>query len=203
MTLITIKQGLLMVYSDDPNVCVSDFDNPNRPAPEIPGRFKELINPQTKTVYGLILKRHLDDQAMLDTLQESIPPPLKHINASKPQKLTLNWAKYQGETWYKLADIDIASRLFKNLTGVCIIWHGGPIATTLRIGTGNISHRIYRFNQDPEIRIQDCNLGVRVTWAPVASEHQAGVERYLVGKLSPKVYFGMTTETPIEVNLPW
>jgi hypothetical protein len=111
----------------------------------------------------------------------------------------LVWIKSTTHTWLPL------SFNFANITpttGVYIVWHGGLIPRTVRVGQGDIASRLSAHRRDSEITIY-ARFGLFVTWAAVPAPHLDGVERFLADRLFPLLGDWHPAKTPVRVNLPW
>ncbi len=116
--------------------------------------------------------------------------------------MRLNWTKCQGEVWCKLNFVNLLHEHFSNLSGVYMIWHGGPDAHVVYIGKGNIRERLQDHRSDQAIqRFQADDL--YVTWARVPNDSQDGVEAYLAEMWSPKIGERHPNVPSIPVNSPW
>ncbi len=116
--------------------------------------------------------------------------------------MQLNWIKCQGEVWCSLNNVNLAHAHFDNMAGVYIIWHGGPNASTVYVGQGNIRDRLTQHRSNPQIQYFK-SLGLYVTWASVPESYRNPIEKYISDRLHPKVGELHPDVLPIEVNLPW
>lgn len=117
--------------------------------------------------------------------------------------LELEWMRCWGDVWCKLNLVNLNHEYFhKDVSGVYIIWHGGPDPKVVYVGQGNIKDRIAKHRVDPEIQRYE-HLELYVTWAPVPEESQDGAEAYLADKWDPLVGERHPDALPIKVNSPW
>ncbi len=93
----------------------------------------------------------------------------------------LTWIKSTTNTWLPLP-FNFAS--VTPTIGTYIIWHGGPVPRTVRVGQGDISSRLSAHSRDREIMAY-AGFGLSVTWAAVPSMYLDGVERFLADRLTP------------------
>lgn len=116
--------------------------------------------------------------------------------------MQLNWIKCQGGVWGNLNTVNLNHSHFESMSGVYVIWHGGDIPATVRVGQGDIKARLTAHRSDSEVqRYVDQTL--YVTWASVPASSRDGVERFLASKLKPLVGKRFPDEENIPVNLPW
>ena len=116
--------------------------------------------------------------------------------------MNVNWTKCQDNKWCPLLTLNLDNPHFTHLSGVYVIWHGGPNPSTVYVGKGHIAERI-RSHRDCDDILKFSYLGLFVTWAQVPPAQQDGVERYLADYLKPKVGDIHPHATPIPVNFPW
>ncbi len=115
----------------------------------------------------------------------------------------LEWMRCWGDVWCKLNFVNLNHEYFdKDVSGVYIIWHGGPNPAVVYVGQGNIKERIDVHRKDPEIQEFEY-LDLYVTWATVPEEYRNGVEAYLAYKWKPRVGTNHPQAPFIEVNSPW
>lgn len=116
--------------------------------------------------------------------------------------MQLYWNKCHGDVWCGLASVNLSHPHFDSMTGVYIIWHGGPTPAVVRVGQGDIRQRLTEHRENPKVQAF-ASLGLFVTWAKVVSWQVDGVERYLAERLKPKVGDRFPDAETVEVNLPW
>lgn len=116
--------------------------------------------------------------------------------------MIVHWMQCLGDQWCGLFDLDLNHSHFNNLSGVYIIWHGGPDAKVVYVGQGNIRERIVAHRTEPEITKYRANR-LYVTWTSLPEDYRDGVERYLTDKWYPLVGVEHPRVTPIQVNSPW
>lgn len=102
--------------------------------------------------------------------------------------------------WCDLKNLNLAS--LKD-DGVYIIWHDGKPGRVVRIGQGQIAHRLNEHRDNPEILRYSKHGTLRVTWAVVPDHQKDGVERYLADQWSPLVGDAFPDAVQIAVNSPW
>ncbi len=113
---------------------------------------------------------------------------------------TISWIKCQNETWCPFWNVDLSNNHFDNLEGVYILWVG---ETVLYIGQGVIKDRLYAHRSEPQFAVYKSH-DVRATWAHVSLFERSGVEKYLGGRLNPKIgQIYPENVNSIPVNLPW
>jgi hypothetical protein len=117
--------------------------------------------------------------------------------------MQLNWQKCQGEVWCKLNFVNLEHSLFNNLEGIYVIWHGGEKPATVFVGKGAIREKITQHRSDERIQKPYAELGLFATWAPVPPESRAGIEAFLIDKLTPIIRDQIAPAEPIPINLPW
>lgn len=98
--------------------------------------------------------------------------------------------------------VDLLHSHFSGLSGVYVVWHGGPSPATVYVGQGNISERISHHRSSTDI-LKYSHLGLFVTWAHVPINLQDGVERFLADQLKPKEGSIHPHAQPVAVNFPW
>lgn len=114
----------------------------------------------------------------------------------------LVWNKCERDTWCPLLTLNLSHPVFDGLVGIYIIWHGGPNASTVRVGQGEIADRLKAHRLDPQILAYSPH-GLFVTWAKVDRSQLNGIERYLGDTLKPKIGGRFPDAVPLSVNLPW
>lgn len=115
--------------------------------------------------------------------------------------LKLNWVKCGDDRhWCSLRTLDLET---VKGSGVYIIWHEGNPARVVRIGQGDIADSLSHHRADLEILRYAATGTLRVTWAVVAADQRAGVERYLASLWPPPVGDAFPEVEPIAVNAPW
>ena len=112
------------------------------------------------------------------------------------------WNQCTGNVWCELYGVNLNHNHFNRITGVYVIWHGGPNSHTVRVGQGFIRDRLKAHRQDPQIQ-RYRSLGLCVTWASIPAEFLDGVETFLAQNLHPLVGERSPNIYPIAVNLPW
>ena len=116
--------------------------------------------------------------------------------------MNVNWIKCEGDKWCPFLTLNLDHAHFTNLSGVYVIWHGGPNPHTVYVGKGNIAQRIRSHRNSDDI-LKFSHFGLFVIWAQVPLSSQEGVERYLADSLQPKVGENHPRVPPIQVNFPW
>ncbi|UPT74791.1 MAG: GspE/PulE family protein [Elusimicrobiota bacterium] len=115
--------------------------------------------------------------------------------------LSVYWNRCQGETWGELYAVDLSDPHFDNLEGVYMVWMGGNAPAALAAGSGVIRDKLAEVRGEPVIQaLRD--KSILVTWAKVDSISRAGVERWLLENLRPKVTKPVPGSVAVEVNLP-
>ena len=56
--------------------------------------------------------------------------------------MNVNWIKCQKDNWCPFLTLNLDHDHFTNLSGVYVIWHGGPNPSTVYVGKGYIAQRI-------------------------------------------------------------
>ena len=113
--------------------------------------------------------------------------------------LTVAWVTSDQGSWCNFERVDLSG---VDVFGVYVIWHEGNPGRIIRIGQGDIASRLSAHRSDLSI-CQFRNRGtLRVTWAAVPADQVDGVERFLLGHLSPLVGDAFPDAPPIAVNLP-
>jgi hypothetical protein len=120
--------------------------------------------------------------------------------------LHLDWIKYkrtddEPSRWCDLFKIDLDDPYFDELEGVLVIWHHGQ-QPVLRAGHGKIRFSLQAARQNDDILAISQESPIFVSWAKVEESRRAGVERYLIDMLNPRVHAILRPVDPIEVNLP-
>ena len=116
--------------------------------------------------------------------------------------MNIHWNKCDGDIWCELYGVNLNHNHFNHMTGVYVIWHGGPSPRTVRVGQGFIRDRLKAHRQDPQIQRYQ-SLGLYVTWTTIRSDLLNGVEAYLAEALGPIVGEQFPNVPLIQVNLPW
>ena len=116
--------------------------------------------------------------------------------------MKLSWIKCQGNVWCKLQSVNLSHRHFDNLSGVYLIWHGGPNPRVVYVGRGSIRERLQSHRANPEI-LRFSEHGLYVTWARVEPDKQANVEAYLASTWAPRVGHRHPEVSHVPVNSPW
>ena len=91
----------------------------------------------------------------------------------------------------------------RSIYGVYLIYHDRDSTRPLLIGRGQIGHHLQKLANDPEIAAFSVLGLLRATWAAVPEQYAAGVERYLIEQLDPRIRqdsIGSVARVP--VNLP-
>ena len=113
----------------------------------------------------------------------------------------VKWNKCTDEYWCKLESVNLKDKHFDNRHGVYVIWYGrNPV--TVYVGHGYIKDRISAHRTDSSV-LKYADLGLYVTWAFIAGESCAGVEKFIATKLKPKEGDAFRKADSVEVNLPW
>ncbi len=113
--------------------------------------------------------------------------------------LTVYWNKCEGDTYWPLERLNLEN---VRAEGVYVIWHGGALPRTVRIGQGIVAERLRAHRFDSEVLAYK-NGGLYVTWAAVAEAQRDGIEKYLADLLHPRVGDAVPDVRPIAVNSPW
>jgi hypothetical protein len=114
--------------------------------------------------------------------------------------LTVHWNKCQDDTYWPLERLNLEN---VRAEGVYVIWHGGTLPRTVRVGQGIVAERLRAHRFDSEVLAYK-NGGLYVTWAAVSDAQRDGVEKYLADLLHPRVGDDAFPEVlPIAVNSPW
>lgn len=117
--------------------------------------------------------------------------------------LELEWMRCWGDVWCKLNFVNLNHEYFnKDVSGVYVIWHGGPNPKVVCVGRGNIKECITKHRKDPKIQQYEY-LELYVTWASVPKEYQDGAGAYLADEWDPIVGERHPQTPPIKVNSPW
>jgi hypothetical protein len=111
----------------------------------------------------------------------------------------VQWARSKLGSWCQLEEVDAHSI---DTSGVFVLWHGGRMPRTLRIGHGAIGQRLAVLQQDPGVRRYRHFGPLYVTWTKVQPQHIHGVMRYLAVRLSPVFEDPARPAAAIPVNLP-
>lgn len=103
------------------------------------------------------------------------------------------------KSWCGFLTLNINHENFVLKEGVYIIWQkNGPI---IKVGKGRIRDKLLNDRNNQELQRYENLL---ITWAVVESRYRAGVEKYLVNRLSPRFSDASADAVPITVdNLPW
>ena len=91
----------------------------------------------------------------------------------------------------------------RSIYGVYLIYHDRDSTRPLLIGRGQIGHHLQKPANNPEIAAFSVLGLLRATWAAVPEQYAAGVERYLIEQLDPRIRqdsIGSVARVP--VNLP-
>ena len=112
---------------------------------------------------------------------------------------TLHWIKCQNDNPCDFRTVMLDE---VNVQGIYVIWYKGNPGRVVRIGKGNVAHRIKQHRQDADI-LAYASRKLYVTWASVRSEDRDGIERYLSEAYPPLVGERFPDADPIKVNAPW
>jgi len=120
--------------------------------------------------------------------------------------LLLDWIKIRPSEdepprWCNLFTLDLDHRYFGDLEGVYVVWYNGQ-QPVLRVGQGSIRVALTGMRENDELIQLDAEHTIYVSWVQIESEKRAGVERYLIEMLNPRVFMHLPPVEPIEVNLP-
>ena len=113
--------------------------------------------------------------------------------------LTVYWNKGEGNAYCSLERLNLENI---KAEGVYVIWHGGTLPRTVRIGQGTVAERLRAHRFESEVLAYK-NSGLHVTWAAVAAAQRNGVEKYLADGLHPLVGDASPDVLPSVVNSPW
>ena len=116
--------------------------------------------------------------------------------------INVAWNKCAGDQWCSLLHINLEDPRFRDREGVYVIWHGGPSAAVVYVGSGKIVDRLRAHRSDGRF-LPYAGLGLGVTWAEVPPEQQRGVERFLADTMRPTAGGRYPNADPIAVNSPW
>src|SRR5947207_2298221 len=111
------------------------------------------------------------------------------------------WNRCVGDAWGELFTVDLEDPHFEGLEGVYMVWLGGAQPAAICVGAGPIREKLKERRADPTVA-QFKDKPLLVTWAKVDPAARAGVERWLLESLHPRVVQPPAAVPPIEVNLP-
>lgn len=111
----------------------------------------------------------------------------------------VQWARSSWGAWCDLERVDPEAI---DVSGVFVLWHGGRLPRTLRVGHGAIGRRLADLQKDSGIRRYRHFGPLYVTWAAVPAQHIHGVMRYLAVRLAPVFEDPTQAAMAIPVNLP-
>lgn len=111
----------------------------------------------------------------------------------------VQWIRSTGGTWCTLEQIDPDEI---EALGVFVLWHGGRMPRTLRVGHGSIGERLAVLQKDTGVRRYRHFGPLYVTWAEVRPQHISGIMRYLAVRLSPVFEDPAKPAMAIPINLP-
>lgn len=113
--------------------------------------------------------------------------------------LTVYWNKCQDDTYWPLERLNLEN---VRAEGVYVIWHGGTLPRTVKVGQGIVAERLRAQRSDSDVLAYK-NGGLYVTWAAVSEAQRDGIEKYLADLLHPRVGDVVPDVQPIVVNSPW
>jgi hypothetical protein len=115
-------------------------------------------------------------------------------------RMELQWAMANYGRRFPLMEAGAACR---SMYGIYLLYHDGDPQRPLLIGRGEIRHHLRLLANDPEIAAFSVLGLLRATWAAVPEQYAAGVERYLVEQLDPRIrQDSIGSAAQIPVNLP-
>ena len=115
--------------------------------------------------------------------------------------LSVYWNRCTGDTWAELYAVDLNDPHFDNLEGVYMVWLGGSQPAAMCAGSGLIREKLAERRAEPLLAGMK-EKSLLVTWAKVDSISRAGVERWLLENLRPKISNALPGSVAVEVNLP-
>jgi hypothetical protein len=114
--------------------------------------------------------------------------------------LQVQWVtRADGQGWLPLLRVNLSS---VKAVGVYVIWTGTNGPNVIRVGQGDISDRLSRHRQNPNILAYAQAGELMVTWAVVPEYFLDGVERYLADRYLPRVGDAFPDVLPVAINLP-
>ena len=116
--------------------------------------------------------------------------------------LEVNWERTDQCYWHEIMKLDFSESCFQRLSGIFIIWHGGPNPKVLFIGQGDIPTQLDMLRHKMEYK-KFIPIGLFVTWAKFNKEQWNGVHRFLNEKLRPVTTIDKIEDHQIYVNLPF
>lgn len=114
--------------------------------------------------------------------------------------MQLVWVKNSRNTWYRLADLDLAAL---SAFGVYVLWHGGFPSRVVWVGCGDIATALREVQQNPEVELYAQTGPLFVTWAAADLSSAAGICRYLSDRLRPLIEDDACHGVPIAANSPF
>jgi type II secretory ATPase GspE/PulE/Tfp pilus assembly ATPase PilB-like protein len=115
--------------------------------------------------------------------------------------LPIYWNRCEGDIWGELYAVNLNDPHFDNLEGVYMVWLGGSKPAAICAGSGLIREKLAERRASPELMLLR-EKSLLVTWAKVDGIASAGVERWLLENLRPKIPNRIPDSLPVEVNLP-
>jgi hypothetical protein len=118
------------------------------------------------------------------------------------ESLTVEWYAEEGGEWCYLMTMSLTAAEVQQ-EGVYIIFNLNSLRyPVLYVGRGNFEERFRAHRNAGRFRPYAAPADIRVTWAVVSENQQAGVEWFLATRLNP-VIGEHDQVTPISVNLPF
>ena len=115
--------------------------------------------------------------------------------------LSVHWNRCRGDVWGDFFAVDLEDRHFDDLEGVFVVWMGGSSPAAIAVGLGRIREALKELRADPAIAPYK-EKKLLVSWAKVEKVTRAGVARYLMEALKPRIAPSPPPAIPIEVNAP-
>jgi hypothetical protein len=109
--------------------------------------------------------------------------------------------------WFASADFDELEpddiSAHGPVSGVLVVWHGGPRPRVIRVGYGDIAQRLAAFREDPKLMSYGLFGPLQAAWAKVPEDRMRGVAKFLVSRLRPMHSDPLAGVTAIPVTLPF
>ncbi len=115
--------------------------------------------------------------------------------------LSIHWNRCRGDIWGEFSAVDLDDRHFDDLEGVFVVWMGGSSPAAIAVGSGRIRNTLKELRADPALSAYR-EKKLLVSWAKVDQAARAGVARYLIEALKPRIAQPSPSAVPIEVNAP-
>ena len=98
------------------------------------------------------------------------------------------WVRNRHGKYYRLVHLDTQAEHLGETSGIYVIWHSGVAPRWVWVDRAdNLGHAIDGIQDNDEVMFYEKHGGLYVTWAPVRSEYQPGVLRYLHEQMKPEI----------------